>query len=160
MASSQCIRSKRSNLAGGRSGFYAGDPEIINYLGEVRQHAGFLMPGPIQHASIAAFGDQTHVAEQRVRYWDRLVLMQKLVAALGVEASLPGGGFYLWVPAPDGDAWAFAQRLAEDAGILVSPGEFYGEAGAGHVRIAVVQPDEQVSVAAARVGVSLEGTDD
>ena len=147
--------SKRSNLAGARSGFYAGDPELLHYLGEIRKHAGFMPPGPVQAASVAAFADQAHVAAQRERYWNRLLLAQKLVAAFGVEAPLPGGGFYLWVPAPDGDAWGFARQLAAEAGILVSPGEFYGEAGASHIRIAVVQSDEQISAAAARVGVSL-----
>jgi len=147
--------SKRSNLAGMRSGFYAGDPDLLHYLGEVRKHAGFMQPGPAQAAAVAAFGDEGHVDEQRKRYWDRLVLMQRLVAKLGADAELPAGGFYLWVPAPDGDAWAFARRLAEEAGVLVSPGEFYGAAGASHVRVAVVQPDEQVAMAADRMGLSL-----
>ncbi len=147
--------SKRSNLAGARSGFYAGDPDLIHYLGEVRKHAGFMPPGPVQAASVAAFADQTHVVQQRERYWNRLVLMQQLVREFGVEADLPGGGFYLWTAAPNGDAWAFARQLADKAGILVSPGEFYGDLGAGHIRIAVVQPDDQIELAASRVGVTL-----
>ena len=144
--------SKRSNLAGGRSGFYAGDPEIVHYLGELRKHAGFMQPGPSQAAAVAAFEDDHHVDVQRGRYRQRLELMQKVAALFGSPVDLPGGGFYLWAPAPDGDAWAFTRRLATEAGVLVSPGEFYGEAGEHYVRIAVVQPDEQINLVASRVG--------
>ncbi|MEL7156796.1 MAG: pyridoxal phosphate-dependent aminotransferase [Actinomycetota bacterium] len=146
--------SKRSNLAGGRSGFYAGDPEVVHYLGELRKHAGFMQPGPSQAAAIVAFDDDAHVKEQRDRYRNRLQLMAQVSTALGAEAAMPGGGFYLWVPAPDGDAWAFTRRLATEAGCLVSPGEFYGEQGRHHVRIAVVQPDDQIRLVATRAGVT------
>ena len=147
--------SKRSNLAGSRSGFYAGDPELIHYLGEVRKPAGFMQPGPSQAAAVAAFGDDDHVEVQRERYRQRLTLMQQVASLLGSDAELPGGGFYLWAPAPDGDAWAFTRRLATEAGALVSPGEFYGPQGESHVRIAVVQPDDRIALVASRVGVEL-----
>jgi succinyldiaminopimelate transaminase len=147
--------SKRSNLAGNRSGFYSGDPELLHYLGEVRKHAGFLQPGPSQAAAVAALSDETHVGAQRARYRRRLELMQRVVERLGTEVDLPGGGFYLWAPAPDGDAWAFARRLATEAGVLVSPGEFYGAWGAGHVRIAMVQPDDRLALAAGRIGIEM-----
>lgn len=147
--------SKRSNLAGNRSGFYTGDPGVVHYLGELRKHAGFMQPGPSQAAAVAAFDDDDHVTLQRDRYRRRLELMRKVVTLFGAEAELPSGGFYLWVPAPDGDAWGFTRRLATEAGVLVSPGEFYGPQGAGHVRIAVVQPDERLALVAGRVGVTL-----
>jgi succinyldiaminopimelate transaminase len=147
--------SKRSNLAGARSGFYVGDAELVHYLGEIRKHAGFMQPGPVQAAAVAAFADESHVEAQREIYRSRLELMQRIAAMLGSEAEMPGGGFYLWAPAPGGDAWAFARRLATEAGVLVSPGEFYGTQGAGHVRIAVVQPDERLALAATRMGLSV-----
>ncbi len=147
--------SKRSNLAGARSGFYVGDAEVIHYLGELRKHAGFMQPGPVQAAAVAAFGDESHVEAQREIYFRRLELMRRITAMLGSEAEMPGGGFYLWAPAPDGDAWAFARRLATEAGVLVSPGEFYGKQGAGHVRIALVQPDDRLALAAGRMGLSV-----
>jgi len=147
--------SKRSNLAGVRCGFYVGDPELIHYLGELRKHAGFMQPGPAQAAGTAALGDEAHVAAQRDRYWARLELMQQLVGKLGSDCPLPQGGFYLWAPAPDGDAWGFTRTLAESAGLLVSPGEFYGSQGASYVRIAVVQPDDKIEMAAKRLGLSL-----
>ena len=70
--------------------------------------------------------------------------MADVLRGLGLDAPLPGGGFYLWVPAPDGDAWGLAERLAVELGVVVSPGEFYGPAHLGYVRIAVVQPDERI----------------
>ncbi|MBK9178856.1 MAG: succinyldiaminopimelate transaminase [Acidimicrobiales bacterium] len=146
--------SKRSNLAGLRAGFYAGDPELVRYLREVRQHAGFLVPGPVQAAGAVAFDDDVHVDEQRERYRARLERLREILAAwAGVESPLPGGGFYLWVPAPGGDAWAFTDRLADEGGALVSPGELYGSPGAGHVRVAAVQPDERIELLARRLGV-------
>ena len=144
--------SKRSNMAGVRSGFYVGDAELIHYLGELRKHAGFMVPGPTQAAAVAALGDEDHVEAQRKRYIERLEVMGQVVGRLGAEAALPGGGFYLWVPAPNGDAWGFARRLATTAGALVSPGEFYGEAASGHVRIAVVQPTDRIHLVAHRLG--------
>lgn len=144
--------SKRSNLAGARVGFYAGDADLVHYLSEVRKHAGFMVPGPVQAAAVAAWGDQHHVDEQRARYDQRLRRCQRLLAAVGVGVDLPAGGFYLWAPAPDGDAWALTTRLAEQGGALVSPGEFYGAAGAGHVRLAMVQPDERLDLVAERMG--------
>jgi succinyldiaminopimelate transaminase len=146
--------SKRSSLAGLRAGFYAGDADLVDYLAELRKHAGFMVPGPVQAAAVVALDDDAHATEQAGRYRRRLErLRDVLVAAFGVDVVLPGGGLYLWVPAPGGDAWAFARCLAADAGCLVSPGEFYGPTGAAHVRVAAVQPDDRIELVAARLGV-------
>lgn len=142
--------SKRSNLAGLRVGFYAGDADLVHYLSEVRKHAGFMVPGPAQAAGAAALADQEHVVEQRARYRRRLDLLAGVLESMGLEVPLPGGGFYLWVPAPGGDAWGLAERLARELGIVVSPGEFYGDAAPDHVRIAVVQPDDVIESLATR----------
>ena len=64
---------------------------------------------------------------------------------------LPGGGFYLWAQAPGGDAWALARVLAEEAGVIVAPGEFYGSR-TDHVRFAAVQPTDDLRLAASRLG--------
>ena len=145
--------SKRSNLAGVRAGFYAGDADLVHYLQEVRKHAGFMLPGPVQAAAVVALADDSHVDEQRDRYLARLHRVAALLAEVyGIEVAIPGGGFYLWISAPGGDAWGFAHRLADDAGVLVSPGEFYGQAGAGHVRIAMVQPDDRLDLVERRLG--------
>ena len=90
--------------------------------------------------------DQDHVEKQRATYLARLERLSKIMARLGVEAPLPRGGFYLWVPAPAGDAWLFGRRLLADLGLLASPGEFYGTAGAEYGRIAAVQGDERIAL--------------
>lgn len=143
--------SKRSNLAGVRVGFYAGDPELVGYLSEVRKHAGLMVPGPAQAAGVAALADQEHVELQRTRYRARLERLRRLLASVGVDAPMPGGGFYLWVRAPDGDSWALVRRLAEELGVVASPGEFYGPDAADHVRFAVVQPDESLDLVESRI---------
>jgi aspartate/methionine/tyrosine aminotransferase len=137
--------SKRSNLAGVRVGFYAGDGDLVHYLQEVRKHAGLMVPGPAQAAGVAALADDGHVAEQRERYWRRLsTLAPALAEWAAVDIALPDGGFYLWFDATDG--WAFAERLAREGGALVSPGDFYGAGGVRHVRVAVVQPDDRIDL--------------
>ena len=144
--------SKRSNLAGLRVGFYAGDADLVQFLAEVRKHTGLMVPGPAQAAAAAALGDQEHVHEQRHRYLARLERLRAVFAAMGLDAPLPSGGFYLWMRAPDGDAWALTRRLAGDLGVVVSPGEFYGPASADHVRVAVVQPDDLIDLIIRRAG--------
>jgi succinyldiaminopimelate transaminase len=144
--------SKRDNFAGARIGFYAGDADLVHYLREVRKHAGLMPPGPVQQAAIIALNDDAHVDVQRDRYWRRMVRLREILAALGIPAELPAGAFYLWFAAPDGDAWACARSLAEQAGIISSPGEFYGPASAGFLRLAAVAPDDRIELAARRVG--------
>src|SRR4051812_1777624 len=145
--------SKRSNLAGVRVGFYAGDAELVTYLQEVRKHVGMMVPGPAQAAGVAALDDDRHVARQRGRYRRRLEQLAGALAAwAGVDIGLPAGGFYLWFDA--GDGWAFTERLAKEAGVLVSPGEFYGSSVTPFVRVAVVQPDDRIDLVVERLGVS------
>jgi aspartate/methionine/tyrosine aminotransferase len=142
--------SKRSNLAGARVGFYAGDEELVHYLQEVRKHVGMMVPGPVQAAGIVALDDDDHVAIQRDRYWRRLRRMADILGAwTGEPIAMPAGGFYLWFPVDDD--WAFTERLAAAGGAIVAPGEFYG--APGHVRVAVVQPDQQIELVASRLGV-------
>jgi succinyldiaminopimelate transaminase len=147
--------SKRSNLAGVRVGFYAGDPELVDFLRAVRQHAGLMVPGPAQAAGVAALGDDDHVEAQRARYRERMAYLGGVLEAYGVPLELPQGGFYLWAPVPAGrwtDAWAMGEALARDGGLLVSPGDLYGEGGAGHVRVALVQPMERLELVGDRLG--------
>ncbi len=147
--------SKRSNLAGVRVGFYAGDAELVEFLRAVRQHAGLMVPGPAQAAGVAALADDDHVEEQRGRYRDRLRYVADVLSAYGCPLTLPEGGFYLWLPVVADrwpDAWALAESLANDGGLLVSPSDLYGEAAARHVRIAVVQPTERLELVGKRLG--------
>ena len=143
--------SKRSNLAGLRIGFYAGDAELVEYLQEVRKHMGMLVPGPVQAAATVALGDDDHVVVQRDRYLRRLdTLSTALTKWSGFDVRMPAGGFYLWFDAEDG--WAFAEQFARHAGALVSPGDFYGAGGANNVRVAVVQPDDRIDLVIQRLG--------
>src|SRR5207244_6235214 len=75
--------SKRDNFAGARIGFYAGDPDLVHYLREVRKHAGLMPPGPVQAAAVLALGDDAHVATQRSRYAARMQRLQQILAASG-----------------------------------------------------------------------------
>jgi len=144
--------SKRSNLAGLRVGFYAGDPDLVTYLKEVRKHVGMMVPGPAQAAGVAALGDDVHVRVQRDRYRHRLERLGTVLSTWsGLDIPMPAGSFYLWFDAHDG--WEFAERLAREGGALVSPGDFYGAGGAHNVRAAVVQPDDRIELVASRLGV-------
>ena len=146
--------SKRSNLAGVRAGFYAGDPRLVGFLLEVRRHAGLMVPGPVQAGAVAAFDDDDHVMVQRRRYRERLDFLGRVLDSIGLPTPSPAGGFYLWVPVPadlPGGGWALAERLALDGGLLVSPGDLYGPSGEGFVRVAVVQPMERLELVAERL---------
>ena len=96
-------------------------------------------------AAIAAWSDDEHVEVQRDRYRSRLVRLRSQLGRLGWACDLPAGGFYLWVDAR-GDAWGLAGELAAKVGLVSSPGEFYGPAGSGLVRIAAVQPDSALDL--------------
>jgi succinyldiaminopimelate transaminase len=143
--------SKRSNMAGVRAGFYAGDAELVTYLSEVRKHAGFMVPGPVQAAGAVAYDDDAHVDVQRAVYLRRLTFFASVLTGIGLPTTRPDGGFYLWTPVPGGDAWACTDWLAEHGGLIVSPGEFYGRAGSTHIRVALVEPDDRLEVVAKRL---------
>lgn len=143
--------SKRSNLAGMRVGFFAGDPDLVHYLVETRKHAGFMVPTPAQAAAVAALGDDAHVDVQRERYHARGELVLERLADLGLHHVGGPMLFYLWLRDESGaDGWAIADRLAR-FGLLVSPGDLYGEAGAAYARLALVQPRERLEPALDRL---------
>ncbi len=152
--------SKRSNLAGLRVGVFAGDPELVEYLAAVRRHAGFMVPGPVQHAGAVALDDDLHVQRQRGIYLERLQRFAAALGELGIPAEVPAGTFYLWIAVParfaggDGGqspAFAFGRYLARAAGILSSPGDAYGPLGTGHLRLAMVQPTARLELAVERL---------
>jgi succinyldiaminopimelate transaminase len=142
--------SKRSNLAGYRAGLVAGDAGLVASLLEIRKHAGLIVPGPIQAAMTAALGDDRHAEEQRARYERRRSLLRPALEQAGWLITHSEAGLYLWAAHPDLDCWTSVRVLAE-IGILVSPGEFYGPAGTGHVRVALTATDERIAAAAARL---------
>jgi succinyldiaminopimelate transaminase len=143
--------SKRSNLAGYRAGFVAGDLALVRELLEVRKHAGMMVPAPVQAAMTAALSDDAHVAEQRERYAARRAALRFALVAAGFRVDHSEGGLYLWATRGGERCWDTVGWLA-DRGILAAPGEFYGRGGAEHVRVALTATDERVAVAVARLG--------
>jgi aspartate/methionine/tyrosine aminotransferase len=107
----------------------------------------------VQAAAAAALGDDDHVRVQRTRYAERHDLVRTALAAHGLEHDGGDATFYLWLRSTDGvdDGWEIASRLAGDAGLLVSPGDFYGALGADHVRLALVQPHARLELALDRL---------
>jgi succinyldiaminopimelate transaminase len=144
--------SKRSNMAGLRAGFLAGDAALVSYLGEVRKHAGLMTPAPVQAAATAALADDAHVEDQRARYARR---RKQAAEALRESGLVHDGGpstFYLWLRAAEGgeDGWSITRRLAEQ-GLLVAPGDLYGRDGSAHVRLSLTQTDERLALAFERL---------
>lgn len=142
--------SKRSNLAGYRAGFVAGDPDLVGELLSVRKHAGMIVPAPVQAAMAAALGDDAHAAEQKDRYARRRATLRGALEGAGWRIDHSEAGLYLWAAHPEHDAWGAVRHLAE-RGVLVAPGAFYGPSGAGHVRVALTASDADVATAAERI---------
>jgi succinyldiaminopimelate transaminase len=143
--------SKRSNLAGYRAGFAAGDAHAVSLLVEARKHIGMLTPAPVQAATVAALADDTHVAEQKARYRGRREVLRAAVEKAGFRVEHSEAGLYLWATR-DEDCWDTVAALAA-LGVLAAPGAFYGAAGRRHVRLALTATDERVAAAAERLSI-------
>jgi succinyldiaminopimelate transaminase len=141
--------SKRSNLAGYRAGFVAGDRDVVGDLLLIRKHAGMLVPRPVQEAMIDLLADHDHVAQQRERYLGRRRILRPALEAAGFRIERSEGGIYLWATRDEG-CHASVDFLARQ-GILVAPGDFYGAAASRHVRVALTATDERIAAAAARL---------
>ncbi len=141
--------SKRSNLAGYRCAFAAGDPAVIAELLAVRKNLGLMMPAPQQAAMVAALDDDAHAEEQQARYAARRTTLRAALEAAGFRIDHSEASLYLWATR-DEDCWDTVSWLA-DQGILAAPGAFYGRAGQRHVRVALTATDERVAAAAARL---------
>ena len=141
--------SKRSNLAGYRCGFVAGDPAVVAELLAVRKNLGLMLPGPQQVAMAAALADDEHVEVQRARYAARRTVLRSALEAAGFRVDHSEGSLYLWASAGE-DCWTTVERLA-GLGLLVAPGAFYGRGGGQHVRVAVTATDERVTAAVERL---------
>ncbi|MFM9558934.1 MULTISPECIES: bifunctional succinyldiaminopimelate transaminase/glutamate-prephenate aminotransferase [Streptomyces] len=141
--------SKRSNLAGYRAAFLAGDPDVLGPLLQIRKHGGMMTPAPTQAAVVAALGDDAHVQEQRVRYASRRAALREALVAHGFRIEHSEASLYLWATRGE-SCWTTVAHLA-DLGILVAPGDFYGTAGDHHVRVAFTATDERVAAAVERL---------
>ncbi|MBP2707666.1 succinyldiaminopimelate transaminase [Microbispora sp. RL4-1S] len=141
--------SKRSNLAGYRAAFVAGDPTLIKRLLEIRKHAGMIVPAPVQAAMAAALSDDRHADEQRERYARRRAVLRPALERAGWRIEHSSAGLYLWATNGTG-CWDQVRELA-DRGILVAPGDFYGPAGREHIRVAITATDERIDAAVTRL---------
>jgi len=149
--------SKRSNLAGYRAGFIAGDTDIVMGLVGLRKHLGMMVAAPVQAAMTALLGDQDHVAVQRQRYLARRTQLAAALVAAGFRVDDSEAGLYLW--ATRGENGRATTAWLAERGILVAPGDFYGPAGVDHVRIALTASDERIAAAAARITGSRSATE-
>lgn len=142
--------SKESNMAGYRAGYVAGDPQIVANLLSLGKHLGMMVPTPVQAAMTAVLRDRAHVIEQLERYRARRDMLRPALLAAGFRVDHSEGSLYLWA-SRDEDCRATVDWLV-GRGILVAPGDFYGEAGRRHVRIGLTAPDERIQAAAQRLG--------
>ena len=141
--------SKRSSMAGYRAAFMIGDSKLIARIREFRKHAGMIVPLPVQKAMTVALADDEHVALQRARYNARRELLRPALEAVGFRVEFSNSGLYIWCTR-DEDAWTSVEWLAHK-GILATPGSFYGEKGARHIRIALTATDNHIKDAVSRL---------
>ncbi|KAB1652504.1 succinyldiaminopimelate transaminase [Pseudoclavibacter chungangensis] len=141
--------SKRSNLAGYRAAYAAGDRALVRRLVTARKHAGLIVPALVQHVVAVVLADDEHADAQRDRYAARRARLLPAAERFGLRIEGSDAGLYLW-GTRDEDAWATLGALA-DRGVLAGPGPFYGEAGARFVRLSITASDERIAEAARRL---------
>lgn len=135
--------SKRSAMTGYRSGFLAGDEELIALLRKLRPSQGVATPSFVQDAAIEAWEDEDHVADQRRIYREKRDVLLPLLRRKGIEVGGTTATFYIWFRAPNGESSeGFATRLLE-SGVVVTPGNYFGAHGEGWTRLALVPTLEE-----------------
>jgi N-succinyldiaminopimelate aminotransferase len=150
--------SKRSNVPGMRSGFVAGDTAILEKFLLYRTYHGCAMNPAVQAASLAAWNDEAHVAENRRLYREKFAAVTPLLKDV-LQAEMPDAAFYLWARTP-GSGTEFARRLYRECNVTVLPGSYLAREahgvnpGEGFVRIALVASLEECLEAAERVKIS------
>ncbi len=138
--------SKRSNLPGMRSGFVAGGVDSMARIRKLRAFAGAPLPLPIQRVSEAAWADEAHVDASRALYQEKFRIADHVFAGMQGYQN-PEGGFFLWLPVPDGEAATV--KLWQQTGVRVLPGAYLSRdvagdnPGAGYIRVALVAPKEE-----------------
>ena len=148
--------SKRSNVPGMRSGFVAGDANLIKQFLLYRTYHGSAMSTVVQRASIAAWNDEAHVAANRALYWQKFDAVTPLLAEV-LQVRLPDAGFYLWAAVPGGDDVAYALGLLAQYNVSVLPGSLLSRTahgsnpGSGRIRMALVASLDECLEAAHRI---------
>lgn len=139
--------SKRSNLPGLRSGFVAGGPRAIALMRQLRAYGGAPLPLPLQAVAARVWADEAHVVENRTLYQAKYALADQVFSEVP-DYVPPDGGFFLWLPVEDSEAAAL--KLWRETGVRVLPGAYLGRRvndmnpGAGHIRVAMVAPMQDV----------------
>ena len=147
--------SKRSNAPGLRSGFVAGDAEILQRYFQYRTYHGCAMPVPTQHASIAAWRDEAHVVDNRQLYREKFSAFKDILSE-ATAVTIPPASFYIWLKTPVSEI-QFAQQLFASENVTVLPGSYLSrpfdesDPGRNHVRIALVAPIDECIDAARRI---------
>lgn len=147
--------SKRSNVPGLRSGFVAGDPDILKQFLLYRTYHGCAMNPAVQAASVAAWGDEAHVRENRRLYREKFARLTPQIAG-ALDTAMPDASFYLWARTPLSDT-DFARRLLADYNVVVLPGSYLAREARGvnpgenFIRIALVASLEECQEAADRL---------
>ena len=148
--------SKRSNVPGMRSGFVAGDADVMKQYLLYRTYHGSAMSGMVQKASIAAWNDEKHVIENRAMYREKFAQVMPVLSP-NLDVQLPDAAFYLWAGVPGGEDVAFARDLYAQYNVTVLPGsylarEFNGHnPGKGRIRMALVAQTQECLEAAQRI---------
>jgi acetylornithine aminotransferase len=137
-------------MPGYRSGFMAGDPALIALLKRYRPNVGTAPQEFIQRAAVAAWSDEEHVEQVRASYRAKREVLLDVLAAGGLRNAGGDATFFLWLDAGPG-ADELAERLLAD-GIVLAPGSFFGPAGAGYLRLALVPTLAECERAAERLG--------
>ena len=141
--------SKRSNLAGYRAGLIIGDSELIAKIREIRKHAGLMVPLPVQKAMVTGLKDDLHVEEQAERYRNRRNLLAPVLKSLGFTIEFTEAGLYIWCTRNE-DAWETVRWFSE-RGVIVTPGNFYGEESKNYIRIALTATDQNINEVITRI---------
>ena len=140
--------SKRSNLAGLRSGFVAAGPQSMKRIRQLRSYAGTPLPMPLQHAAAKVWADEKHVDVNRRLYQEKFALADEIFDGVpGYQG--PEAGFFLWLPVEDGEAAAL--KLWKETGVRVLPGAYLAQEAGGlnpgkeYIRVAMVAPKKEVA---------------
>jgi LL-diaminopimelate aminotransferase len=145
--------SKTFNMTGWRVGFAAGHPELIAGLGKVKTNVDSGVFQAVQEAAIAALGSEPAVVERlRAMYRERRDVLVGGLGEIGLPCDPPAGTFYVWCPVPRGQtASALAMRCLTEAGVVVTPGNGFGESGEGYIRLTLCSPNDRLREAVDRL---------
>ncbi|MDQ2717831.1 MAG: LL-diaminopimelate aminotransferase [Chloroflexota bacterium] len=152
--------SKTYNMAGFRVGMLVGNPELVDAVGRLKSNIDSGIFRPIQYAAITALQlPASWLQERNAFYRRRRDLLVDGCNALGMRASRPKAGLYVWAAVPDGfTSHGFADWLFDKTGVFITPGSNFGDAGEGYVRMAITEPDVRIETAVQRMQAALNNT--